>query len=394
MTASRPGVLFLVNSLCFGGAEKHAISLLNQLDVERFRLSLAYLKPDEALLPQLEARRLENVLSLQVQRKFDWGAIRRLARYLRKSETEVIVCSNGYPVLHALLAARLTGRRIKVAEVFHTTTVLTRRDQARMALYRMLFRHCDLLVYVSSLQRDYWRGRGFRARRDTVIHNGIDVEHFTDRYDAAQKAQLRARYGFHWSDYVIGICAALRPEKAHRDLLHAVHRLRARGVPAKCLIIGDGSERRRIDECIDALQLGEHAVITGFQADVRPCIAACDVMVLASHAVETFSIAALESMSLGKPFVLTRIGGAEEQVTDGVNGFLYEPGDLDALTQHLSLLAAAERRRPMSTAAARIVRERFDRAGMIAAFENELAQLTSLQRPPSHIVAHRAGQHP
>ena len=105
-----------------------------------------------------------------------------------------------------------------------------------------------------------------------------------------------------------------------------MRRLRDSGVPAKVLIIGDGPRRGEIERQIAELQLTGHAVIAGHRNDVRPYIACCDVMTLTSHVVETFSIAALESMALGKPMVLTRIGGAEEQVRHGTNGFLYERG--------------------------------------------------------------------
>jgi glycosyltransferase involved in cell wall biosynthesis len=76
---------------------------------------------------------------------------------------------------------------------------------------------------------------------------------------------------------------------------------------------------------IAVLNLSGSAFITGFKDDVRPYLAICDVVVLASHAIETFWIAALEAMTMGKPLVLTRIGGAEKQVISGKNGFLWPP---------------------------------------------------------------------
>jgi glycosyltransferase involved in cell wall biosynthesis len=174
---------------------------------------------------------------------------------------------------------------------------------------------------------------------------------------------------------VIGICAALRVEKAHGDLLQAVRRLRDSGVAAKVLIIGDGVQRAAIEEQIAALGLRDAATITGYKIDVRPYVAACDAMALVSHSVETFSIAALESMSLGKPIVMTDIGGAREQVTHGATGFLFEPGDIAALTQHLGALADRELRQRMGNLAAQTVREKFTVRAMLAAYDRELLGL-------------------
>jgi len=156
--------------------------------------------------------------------------------------------------------------------------------------------------------------------------------------------------------------------------------VRDSGVPAKVLMIGDGPRRREIERQIAELQLTGHAVIAGQRTDVRPYIACCDVMTLTSHAVETFSIAALESMALGKPMVLSRIGGAEEQVRHGTNGFLYERGDVAALAQLLRRLTAATDRLSMGAVAARDVRERFTIQRMIERFSDELLRVTEATR--------------
>jgi len=108
---------------------------------------------------------------------------------------------------------------------------------------------------------------------------------------------------------------------------------------------------------------------------VRPLIACCDVMVLPSHAVETFSLAALEAMALGKPVVLSRIGGAEEQVIDGLNGRLFEAGDVDRLTEQLASLEDPSVRERMSREAVRRVVELFDESRMVAAYTQLLSAI-------------------
>ena len=371
----QPGVLFLVSSLGVGGAERHVVSLLNNLDCRAYRLSLGYLKTDETLLPQLKAERLDAVISLGVKHKLDLSVVRRLANYIDERNIQIVVSANLYPVLYSMLAARRVRSPPRQMEVFHTTSMQTLKETLQMSLYRALCRRLDLLVYVSRLQCAYWNAHRLRARREIVIHNGIDTNHFRDRFTSAQKQAVRERYGFLASDYVIGICAVLRPEKAHGDFLLALARLRSGGRPAKGLIIGDGTERAAIERQIKQLGIARDVVITGFQPDVREFIAACDVMTLTSHAVETFSLAALEAMAMAKPVVITEIGGAAEQVVPGENGFLFAPGDLDALVQFLSALSLPERRASMGRAAEASVRERFTQSKMIEAYSRELAAL-------------------
>jgi L-malate glycosyltransferase len=380
MTAYRTGVLVMVNSTRVGGAEKHAVSLVNHLDPARFRSALCHVKDGGNLARELHSSRLDSVLSLNVRSKLDWGAVVRLARYIEQNSMDVVVCTNGYPLLYALFASWVARRPVRLVEVYHTTGLRSPlKSPLRMLVNRFVFRQCELVVYVSHKQREYWRAHWVGAQRDVVIHNGIDTDYFTDRSTAEQKAATRHEFGFSDTDYVIGICASLRVEKAHQDLLHALRQLRDQGVPARVLIIGDGPQRPMLEKLITELRLQADAAITGHRDDVRPYIACCDVMTLTSHVVETFSIAALESMSLGKPVVLTRIGGAEEQVRHGVNGLLFEPGDVTALVRNLRELADAESRRRMGTAAAKVVREQFTLQRMVERFMDELQKLTDRQ---------------
>jgi glycosyltransferase involved in cell wall biosynthesis len=373
---SRPGLLFIVNSLGVGGAEKQVITLLNHLPRNRFRLHLAYLKRIENQLPLLDTSRLDTLVCCDVKRGIERHAVRQLGEIIETQQIDALVCTNTYSMLYGFLARRAARRaRPKLATVFHTTLLRTLKEQVQMLLYTRLFKRSDLLVYVCENQRDYWRDRGLRAAADAVVHNGIDVEYFSDLQTPQQKLEMRRSLGFSPDDYVIGLCSYMRPEKAHGDLLQAIARLRSQGTPAKGLFIGDGAERPAIEAQAAALGLRDHVVITGLQRDVRPYIGCCDVMTLVSHSIETFSLAALESMALGKPLVMSDIGGASEQVLHGQTGFLFEPGDIDALTTHLQSLASQTLQSRMGSAAQRRVRQLFTVDTMTTGFTEQMVRL-------------------
>jgi glycosyltransferase involved in cell wall biosynthesis len=378
MSTPKINVLCLVSSLCVGGAEKHTVNLANLLDPAKFDVHLGYLKPVEALLSQIRDGLSHRTFCLHVRHRVDRAAVARLREYVQRNAIDIIVATNEYPALYALLARWGATRRPRLAEVFHTTRFDRLKSKLQMLLYGPLFKRCDLLVYVSEKQRDYWWGKGLGGRRDAVIHNGVDLERYRDRSTEAQRSELRAQCGFGPTDLVIGICAALRPEKAHGDLVNALARLRARGISAKGLLVGDGPQRSLVERQIAALNLGGSIFITGFKDDVRPYLSICDIVVLASHAIETFSIAALEAMAMAKPLVLTRIGGAEEQVIGGKNGFLFEPGDIEALTDKLAALQSEPIRKRMGIASRERVESLFSEERMIEQFERELQALGRL----------------
>lgn len=378
---SRPGVLFVVNSLAFGGAEKQVVTLLNHLDPATFRLHLAYLKRSEALLPQLRPGILEGIVCCDAGRGLDAGAIGRLRALIADSHIDAIVCTNSYSMLYGHLAR---GRRndVRLAAVFHTTLLKRWKEKAQMLLYRRLYSRCDLLVYVCESQRRYWRDHGLRPAADEVIYNGIETDLYVERRPAEQRRAFRRSLGFEDGDYVVGLCSTLRLEKAPGDLLAAIAILRSQGIRAKALLIGDGPERQAIERAATELHLREHMVITGMKEDVRPFIGACDVMTLVSHS-ETFSLAALESMSLGKALVMSDVGGAREQIVHGMHGLIFEPGNVEALAMCLTRLISERLRALLGQAAARRVRERFTVQAMASRFTDSLhGLLEASARPP------------
>ena len=396
MQTTAPGLLFVVNSLELGGAEKQVVTLLNHLDSSRFRLHLAYLKRGERLLSQLDTGKLESLICCDVTRGIERRAIRQLGTLIRERHIDAVVCTNTYSMLYGYLARRQARpARPKLATVFHTTLLRTYKEKAQMLLYQRLFKRSDLLLYVCENQRDYWRDRGLGATADGVVHNGIDVSYFSDRQTPEERAALRAKLGFSPGDTVIGLCSSMRPEKAHGDLLDAIALLRGQGVSAKALFIGDGPERGAIEKKAQESGLQGHVVITGMQADVRPYIGACDVMTLVSHAIETFSLAALESMALGKPLVMSDIGGASEQVLHGQTGLLFEPGDIPALAGHLNTLTDGSVRARMGAAAQRRVRQLFTVEAMTTGFTAKIESLLGREwaQPPLTSHANHGSYH-
>ncbi|MBK8019089.1 MAG: glycosyltransferase [Betaproteobacteria bacterium] len=365
-------ILFIVNSLNPGGAERHVVSLVNHLDADEFPRALAYLHSGDALRGEIAAEYLESTISCGVRQKLDLQVVRRLAGHIDREGVEVVYCTNLYSMLYGVLARARSKRRPRLVMAFHTTLLGSWRLRFQMAFYWLLFRQCDELIYVCQNQRRHWRRRGLRARADSFIYNGVDVDRFSVAVvrDAAREA--RNRFDAVDTDLMIGICAGLRPEKAHGDLLEAVALLKRDGVPARCLVIGDGPERPRIERRIAELGLQEQAFVVGFQADVRPWVAACDVMAIVSHAVETFSISALEAMALERPMVMSRIGGADEQVTDGHNGYVYEAGDIGALAACLKKFADPAERRRQGANAREVVVKRFELHDMVRRYEDAL----------------------
>lgn len=385
---TRLSVLFIVNDLRFGGAEKHVVTLLNSIDTTRFRLTLVSLKGRAELLPQIDTSRVEGgIIQAGVGSRVDLRAARRIAKTIDTEHVDVVVCTNAFSLFYGCLASRFSAVQAPLVEVFHTTELGTWKAKLQMTFYRPFFRAADLVVFVCETQHKYWQARKLSVSKAAVIHNGIDVDHFRNTFTPAEIDAVRAQLGLGASDFVVGICAALRPEKAHVDLLEALALLKNQGHMFKCMIIGDGPERANIDQAIDRLGLRGQVVITGFLSDVRRHVAACDAMTLVSHYIETFSLSALEAMALGKPMVMSDIGGAAEQIVEGQNGYLFPAGDITRLAGAILQAREMNLDGAMGRNARQSVSDRFSLERMVAKFEQAflgLALQNSGQPRPGH----------
>jgi len=378
-------LLFVTGSLYHGGAERHSIALMNRLAARRHECHAVYVKSGADLLERIRLRGGGTVLCLDAARYFDSAALRRFARQLERIEPAVIVAANPYALMYAALAMRLAHRRVPVIVTFHSTRPLGWKEQLQMAAYRLLFWGADCTVFVCESQRRYWRRRGVFSRRNEVIHNGVDTEAFSSARDAGAGGRMRGALGFRDTDYVIGMTAVLRPEKNPLQLVDAIALLRARGIPAKALIVGDGPLRPAVEARARARMVASDVVITGYEHDVRPHLAACDVLALCSF-TEAFSLAALEAMAMGKPVVHSAVGGAAEMISAGHNGALFPAGDTAAFARALEALADRTASRRMGKNARRVVEALFAEGTMVDRYERLLLELCGEAARPGEAV--------
>jgi len=365
-------LLFLTGSLTHGGAERHTVTLLNRLAGRGHECHAAYVQDNANQLERLEGA--ASVECLHAKSYLDLKAIGRLAVLISRIRPSAVVAANPYAMMYASLALRQAGVRAPLAVTFHTTLLAGAKQWLQMLYYRPFFWSADCLVFVCENQRRHWLRRLVSGQANRVIHNGVDPDHWRSPGVEARK-RMRRVLGLADGDYVVGMCAVFRPEKNHLQLVEAIAKLRARGIPARALLIGDGPMRPAIEARARDLGVAADVVIAGFHQDVRPLLAASDAVALPSTSVETFSLAALEAMALGRPVVLSDIGGAAEMVRPEENGFLFPAHDTPALVSSLAALAEPAARERMGAAARTTVEARFSERAMVDRYEGLLQQL-------------------
>ncbi|HEY0080064.1 MAG TPA: N-acetyl-alpha-D-glucosaminyl L-malate synthase BshA [Pyrinomonadaceae bacterium] len=143
-----------------------------------------------------------------------------------------------------------------------------------------------------------------------------------------------------------------RPVKRPVDCVEILARVRASGVEARLVMVGDGSERGHAEHRARCLKVDEHCVFVGKQPRIVDYLSASDVLLLPSEQ-ESFGLAALEALACEVPVIASRVGGIPEVVTDGETGCLSEVGDIEKMSADAARLLRDEATRREMGARAR-----------------------------------------
>jgi glycosyltransferase involved in cell wall biosynthesis len=165
--------------------------------------------------------------------------------------------------------------------------------------------------------------------RIELIPNGVDLATFSAKGVAAEYGPLRL------------LCVGrLIGRKGQPCLFRAVQQVAAAGLDVRLELVGTGDAEQDYRGQVAALGLTERVAFAGYvpREEIPARYAAAHVFVLPSEN-EGMSVSTLEAMAAGLPVVVTRTGGTEELVEEGVNGLIFESGDTEALAKHLMHLA-------------------------------------------------------
>jgi L-malate glycosyltransferase len=224
--------------------------------------------------------------------------------------------------------------------------VLGRLPASFSRLERLLLRliaGCTAVVTMGELGRATLVERGVEAARIRVIRPSVDTDRFNGHSNDAPL------------DYDLVTVGRLSTRKRTKDLLSAIALLRPYRENLRAAIVGDGSLEAELRQLARDLGVDDCVEFLGFRQDVETIYRVARVFVLTSES-EGLPISMLEAMSAGVPPVVSDVGEIGGFIEDGKTGFLFPTGDVDALTERVSILLRDDSlRQSMGAAAARRV---------------------------------------
>jgi N-acetyl-alpha-D-glucosaminyl L-malate synthase BshA len=256
-----------------------------------------------------------------------------------------------YAIPHSISAylakTMLSDRKVPVVTTLHGTDItLVGNDRSYLPITRFGIDQSDAVTAVSEYLRQRTIDEFQTQRPITVVPNFVDC----NVYRRATDTRLRSRFAEADEGILIHI-SNFRPVKRVEDVI-AIFAAARKQRRAKLLMVGDGPDRPKAEWLAQTHGVAQDVLFLGKQNEMAPFLSVADILLLPSQD-ESFGLVALEAMASEVPVIASRVGGLPEVVEDEEDGYLREPGSVEAMAECATRILADQGLREQMGRAAR-----------------------------------------
>jgi len=346
-------IAHIVDSMEVGGAET-LVSQMCRLQREQGHDPRVY--SVAALGPLGEQMRKEGfAVQPYVGRHFS-DSVRNFYRIFNESHPDVVHLHNPTPAIYAGAAARMAGVP-SIVSTRHSLVAPPRRVVQELK-YAIAARFCDWIVGICDATATNVREmHSVPARKIVRVYNGAVP------LNRVAKGQWPAKSGF-----TLVFVGRLAPVKNHPLLFTAFAAALSSMPGLRLWMVGDGSERKQLENLAADLGISAQVTFWGQQLDVAPFFSAADAFIMSSKS-EGLPVSLLQAFSLGLPAIVTDVGGMAEVVRLSRAGFTVSATDPAQMTAAILRLATSSlEREKFSKQAEEAFHARFTLQTMVDAY--------------------------
>ncbi|MCK0163985.1 glycosyltransferase [Marinobacter sp. S6332] len=327
-------ILHVTFNMGFGGTEQVIRQLVNHLPVSQFNSEILCIDGDVGEIGQrLKAEQGISIHKLKRQPGLDWRLVLDIRRLVKQGRFAIVHCHQYTPWFYGWLGSLGTGAGLIFTE--HGRFHPDRYRHKAWLVNKLMAKSTHALVAISKATRQALVEYEFLpSSKIQVIYNGIQPP----KPDLERVATIRNSLGLAGGELVFGTVSRLDPVKNQRMMLKAFSLFCLHYGSCRLLMVGDGPDRAMLENYARELGVDDKVVFTGFQSNAVDYLEATDIFLLSSH-TEGTSMTLLEAMSLGKPCIVTRVGGNPELVQDETNGLLVPTNDSESMSNAMVRMA-------------------------------------------------------
>lgn len=330
-------ILFLIHNLMHGGAEKVLVNLVNNMDHDKFDITVQTLFDvgvnKQFLSPQVEYR--------TVCRKLFRGNTKLQKCFTPKVLYKYMI-SGEYDILVAYLEGGCT-RIISGCPGNNVVKIAWRHfaenEKEFLCAYRSMteakqtYQKFDQVVGVSKTVIASFEHLTGLYGISTVKYNTNETEKIK------RLAEEKVENPLFVEDDVLKICgvAKIRPNKGFMRLAKVHKRLQDEGYQYRIYILGEGEEREKIEKYLENYQLSDTFIFLGYDTNPYKYVKKCDVFICPSYE-EGFNTAATEALIVGTPVVTTLCSGMREMLGENNEYGLIEENSEEGIYRGLKYM--------------------------------------------------------
>lgn len=313
-------ILFLIETLKSGGAEKVMIDLVNHMDQTKFDITVQTVWPCDAckyLVPGIRYKSMYRAENKANHLRYRAEAESGLAYRLHIKGDYDIECAYIEMGPTKVLAASTNKKAKKLAWVHCDLSMKIDNLDTFVAKASQQYRKYDEIICVSeNVQQSFIRlfGTYVPVR---VIHNVVEDDVIRE------KARSSLPFGLQKERFTIATLGRLTYQKGYDLLLKVHNRLMQEEFSYDLWIAGEGEDRNALEQYIANHNLTDSVKLLGFQENPYPILYAADLL-LCSSRYEGFSTFVTEGLILGKPIVTTDCTGMRELLGNSEFGLITE----------------------------------------------------------------------
>ena len=285
----------------------------------------------------------------------------------------------GYHIVHTHLAkAGILGRwaahKARIPLVIHglhgatfNPTQSRLENEVYLRLEKKAMNWTDKVISVGEDLMQRYLDAGVGTPGDyVIIHSGMDLSAFRRAAEMTPQQRLvkRRELGVPEDAFVAGYIAALEWRKGHHYLITMMQGLVSRYPQLHLVFAGEGFSAERLKTMVDDMGLADHIHFLGYRNDVPEIMAAINVKLFASER-EGLPQVLVQADTVGVPVLAFEAEGVREMVREGVNGYIFPHGDIEAMSRALErFIANPDLAREMGQKGRSLVDDRWDIATM------------------------------
>lgn len=309
----------------FGGGERHLIDLCRGLRARGHEIFIV-VRPSCEWSEKFDFVPPENIFHASIRNSFGIFSAKKIANFANKNNIEIIHAHVGRDYIPASISCRISKE---------TRFVLTRHVLFSMKpFHKFALSNVQKAIAVSSAVRSNLENI-FPRKKITTIPNGISISDENLQNWKKLREEFRSSHNIPFDAKVVGTMGELKELKGQRDFILAANEIVKTLPETYFVIVGkdysmNHTFRRELKRLVKVFGLEKKFLFLDWIDETPEFFSALDVYVSPSHS-ESFGLAILEAMMLGKAVVSTETDGARELLQDNFSGRLVkikEPFDL------------------------------------------------------------------